>query len=164
RVLHVDSVGTDPGEVGRPETKTGRYETNGTLLAGTVRHTTGRVANSLQVYRNSGDGDWFNQPAPDGDTLAAFSLTGFRWRGDVAAWRGGRVTAGLDIDSTSGDIAFNRVAPAPQTTLDAERLTATSPFVAVDHGLTLGDGWSLTPSAGVRVYTHSVFDRAAAPM
>src|SRR5690606_22607883 len=70
--LHVDSVATDPGELGRPETKTGRYETDGTLLAGTVRHVAGRLASTARVYGNRGNGDWFDQPAPDGDTLAAF--------------------------------------------------------------------------------------------
>ncbi len=161
--LHVDSVATDPGELGRPETKTGRYETDGTLLAGTVRHVAGRLASTARVYGNRGNGDWFDQPAPDGDTLAAFSLLGVRWRGHVGAWSGGRISAGLDVDSTTGDVRFNRVAPDPQTTYDAERLTLTSPFVAVDHGLPLGEDWSLTPSAGIRVYEHSVFDAAIAP-
>lgn len=161
--LHVDSVGTDPGEVGRPDTKTGRYETGGTLLSATVRLVSGGVASTAQVYGNRGNGDWFNQPAPDGDTLTAFSMAGIRWRGHAAAWHGGRLSAGLDVDSTAGDVRFNRVAPAPHTTYDAERLTLTSPFVAVDHGLALGDGWSFTPSAGLRIYAHSVFDRAIAP-
>jgi len=161
--LHVDSVGTDPGEVGRPETKTGRYETDGTLLAGTVRHAAGRFTQTVRVYGNRGHGDWYDQPAPDGDTLAGFALVGARWRGHVGAWAGGRITAGLDVDSTTGDVRFNRVAPDPQTTYEAGRLTLTSPFVAVDHGLALGGQWSLTPSAGIRVYEHSVFDGAVAP-
>lgn len=162
-LLHVDSVGTDPGEVGRPDTKAGRYETNGTLAAVSARHAHGMATGTVRVYANRGAGDWFDQPAPDGDTLADFTMAGFRWREDVTAWSGGRVSAGLDVDSTSGDVRFNRVAPAPQTTFTGARLTVTSPFVAVDHTLTLGEQWSVTPSAGLRYSAHSVFDDAAAP-
>lgn len=162
-VLHVDSVGSDPGEVGRPETKTGRYETNGTLVAGTIRHVHGPVTGALQLYANRGDGDWFNQPAPDGDTLAAFAMTGVRWRGQLSAWSGGRISGGLDVQRTSGEVRFNRVAPAPQTTFDAEALTLVSPSLAVDHGLAVGDRWNLTSSAGLRIYGHSVFERTVAP-
>lgn len=162
-VLHVDSVGTDPGEVGRPDTKAGRYETNGTLIAASARHAHGVAAGTLRVYANRGDGNWFDQPAPDGDTLADFTMVGLRWREDVAAWTGGRLSAGLDVDRTSGDVRFNRVAPAPRTTFTGERLTVTSPYLAVDHTLLVGEHWSVTPSAGLRYSAHSVFDGAAAP-
>ena len=161
--LYVDSVGTDPGEFGRPDTKAGRYETNGTLTALTARHAHGVATGTLQLFANRGDGDWFNQPAPNGDTLADFSMIGLRWREDASVWAGGRVSAGLDLDRTAGDVRFNRVAPAPQTTFAGERLDVTSPFVGVDHTVLLGERWSVTPSAGVRHYTHSVFDAATAP-
>ena len=63
----------------------------------------------------------------------------------------------------SGDVQFDRLAPAPPSTFAGERLTVTSPHVAVDHTRSLGGAWSFTPSAGLRYTAHSVFESAAAP-
>jgi outer membrane cobalamin receptor len=162
-VLHVDSVGTDPGEVGRPETKTGRFATEGTLASLSASHTHGRATGTLQVYGNRGNGNWFSQPPPDGDTLTSFEMAGLRWRAQVSTWAGGRLSGGIDVDRVQGDVQFNRIEPAPRATFTGETLTVLSPLVALDHTVSLRGRWSVTPSAGVRSYTHSVFERATAP-
>lgn len=161
--LHVDSVGLDPGEIGRPDTKAGRYESSGTLAAVSTRHAHGRATGTLQLFANRGDGDWFGQRAPVGDTLTRFSMSGLRWREEAVLWRGGRLSGGLDLDRTAGDVRFNRVPPAPRTTFTGQRLDVMSPFVGVDHTVPIGQRWSVTPSAGFRHYTHSVFEHATAP-
>jgi iron complex outermembrane receptor protein len=81
----------------------------------------------------------------------------------VRPWRGGEVVAGLDLDSITGDVDFNRVAPAPQATFDGPSLTITSPHLALNHRFDLGGGWTLIPSAGVRGYFHSELESRLAP-
>ncbi len=162
-VLQADNRATDPGPVGRPELRTGRYETSGTLLAASVEHQFTRAAGSVQVYANRGEGNWFDQPAPDGDTLTRFALAGLRWRESLPLWPGGRISGGLDVDRVGGEAVFDRVPPAPPGTFDAEALTLVSPHVAAEQTWALPGGWALTPSGGVRTYRHSVLDGQVAP-
>ncbi len=59
------------------------------------------------------------------------------------------------MDKLSGDVSpigFN-----------SEKLTLTSPYVAFSHTASLGQGWTATPSAGVRSYSHNVLGDATAP-
>jgi iron complex outermembrane recepter protein len=162
-VLHLDNTASDPGQIGRPETRTGRYETSGTLVALTLAHDHQGASGTLQLYANRGEGNWFDQPAPDGDTLTGFALTGIRWREQAALWRGGTLRAGLDVDRIDGEVQFNRVAPAPAGRFEGEALTVVAPHVAVEQTVEAPRGWTLTPSAGIRYYAHSDFDREAAP-
>ena len=39
----------------------------------------------------------------------------------------------------------------------------TSPYVAVSHTAKLGQGWTITPSAGVRSYSHNILGDSTAP-
>lgn len=161
--LLVDNDASDPGIVGEPETRTGRFASSGTLGAIAVAHTASRVQGRLQVYANRGEGDWRGQPAPDGDTRTRFALAGLRWREAVRAWGDVQVSVGLDVDRIDGDVRFDRVAPAPRTRFEAEALRLVSPHVAVDRVFAVGRSWSLQPSVGVRLYDHSVFASATAP-
>lgn len=161
--LLVDNDASDPGVSGRPETRAGRFATSGLLGAIAVAHTASRVQGRLQVYANRGEGNWRGQPAPDGDTRTRFALAGVRWREAVRAWGDVHVSAGLDVDRIDGDVQFDRVAPAPRTRFDPEALRLVSPHIAVDRVFSVGRGWSVQPSAGVRVYEHSVFASANAP-
>ncbi len=163
QVLHADNAASDPGYVGMPYTRTGRYETRGTMTSARVAHAHDRVTGSLQVYANRGAGDWLNQLDLEGDTLTRFALTGARWRESATLWQGGSVSGGLDVDRISGNVTFDRIAPAQDARFDGEALTIVSPHVGIDHTFALSSGWAITPSAGVRVYTHSEFDGDAAP-
>ena len=163
RVMHITNVATDPGQFGLPATKTGRYETSGTLLAATVSHDFTAAQGTLQVYRNTGAGNWYGQQPPDDDTLTQFALTGLRWRERLRAWSGGTISGGLTVDRIDGNAQFHPAAPAPPSTFDGVTFTVTSPHVAVDHTFVLPRGWRLTPSAGIRQYVHSQFDGEVAP-
>lgn len=162
-VLHADNIARDPGLIGQPATRTGQFGTQGTLGTATVAHAHDRAAGTLQVYTNRGEGDWRGQPAPDGDTLTRFALAGVRWREQVRPWTGAVLAGGLDLDTIDGDVQFDRVQPAPRTRFTAERLTLTSPHLALTQVVDVARGWSLQPSVGLRVYEHSVFASTSAP-
>ena len=162
-VMYLNNTASDPGAEGKPATKSGRYDTNGTLGAVTLAHRFDRASGSVVAYANRGEGNWFAQPGLDGDTLSSFALSGVRWVEEITPWRNGRVSAGLDIDRIGGEVAFNRVAPAPAASFTGETLTVTAPHVGFEQTIPAGRNWSIVPSAGVRAYRHNTLESIVAP-
>lgn len=90
-------------------------------------------------------------------------MSGLRWKEQFSPWAGGTVVAGVDHDQISGDVQFNRVAPAPQSKFDTPTFKITSPYVSLNQQIALNQDWTLVPSAGVRFYEHSEFNSKSAP-
>ena len=155
--LYGDNKVGDPGVEGQPATKTGRYDTRGSLVALSLAHQHGGVQGSLKLYTNSGVGLWHHNPN-GADVRSTFDMSGLRWREQLAPWAGGELVAGWDVDQMSGTVAFNGF-----TAYDSETLRLNSPYAALSHTLALGSGWQLTPSAGARYYRHSVYGGSTAP-
>jgi len=162
-VLYVDNTASDPGQINLPATKTGRYDTDGVLGAVTLRHDFGDIKGSLKAYASKGNGNALSQPGLDGNTFTMFNLSGVKWREELTPWEGGHLVGGVDFDSVDGKVNFARIAPAPQAVFSAEAQRITSPFVAVSQDVAVGEAWVLTPSAGVRWYSHNAFEDTAAP-
>lgn len=146
----------DPGQDGLPATRTGRFDTRGTLAALSLSHDHGGWHGRVQVYANEGQGFWHDNPN-QADVLSPFRLSGLRWRESVSPWSGGDLVAGLDIDRMGGSVAFNGF-----TAFSGETQRLTSPYAAISHTLQAG-GWLITPSGGVRLYRHSVLGNSSAP-
>lgn len=161
--MALDNKASDPGVQGRPDTRTGRYDTNGTLAAVTLAHRFDRASGTVIAYANRGEGNWLAQPGLDGDTLSSFALSGVRWSEDLAPWRNGRISTGIDLDRIGGEVAFNRIAPAPAATFAGDALRVIAPHAAVEQVVPVGRTWSLVPTAGVRAYTHNQLDSRVAP-
>ncbi|MES2522294.1 MAG: TonB-dependent receptor plug domain-containing protein [Gemmatimonadota bacterium] len=163
----VGNSARDPGIAGQPSSRTGRYDTRGSLLSLALHHTAGSAArglrSTLQVYRSAGDGDWYDQPAPDGNTLASFALQGLRLRGELTPWRGGSIVAGLDVDEIDGDVRFDRVAPGVRSTFEGPTLRVLQPHLAIANRMGILGGWAWTPSVGVRAYDHNTLADEIAP-
>lgn len=155
-VLGADNQVSDPGVEGDPATKTGRFNTRGTLGALSLAHEHGHWQGRLQVYENHGVGHWDNPTAAV--VHSTFRMSGLRWRETAKPWPGGQVDAGLDIDRMDGSVAFNGF-----TAFDGQTQRLTSPHAAVAHTFALGSGWTATPSAGARLYRHSVYGNSTAP-
>lgn len=162
--LHVDNKASDPGDNRIASLNVApQYKTKASMVSTTLAHVHGDWRGEFKLYSSRGDGDWLNQPAPDGDGLNAFSTSGFRWKEQFTPWKGGTVVAGIDHDRVSGDATFNRVAPAPVGRFDAPTFKVTSPYVALNHEIELSKAWTLVPSAGLRFYDHSQFASKNAP-
>jgi len=161
--LYVNNAVSDPGQEGLPATKQGQYETEGLLLVATVRHEHSALKGSMSVYSNEGDGNLLNQPALDGDTLSHFELSGVRWREAWTPWAGGTLSGGVDFDTITGTVAFNRISPAPSDFFDGPSIRILMPHAAIAQTFELGGGWTITPSAGARFYDHSIMDSETAP-
>lgn len=162
--LHVDNKARDPGDnrVAAPAIAP-EYNTKASMFSTSLSHVHGDARGELKLYSNKGRGHWLHQPAPDGDSINKFSMSGLRWKEQFAPWKGGTLVAGIDHDRISGDATFNRVAPAPQGFFDAPTFKITSPYVAVNQDVRLSADWALIPSAGVRFYDHSQFASKTAP-
>ena len=156
-LLHADNKVSDPGEEGQPQTKTGRFDTRGDLGVIALAHEHESARGKLQLYSNSGQGNWHDNPN-GADTLSRFHMSGLRWMETVQAWQGAELVAGVDLDRISGSVAFNGF-----TAFDGVSMRLTSPHIALSQTVALGGGWQVTPSAGVRFYDHSVYGRSTAP-
>jgi hypothetical protein len=162
--LYVDNKASDPGDSRVPAPAVApQYNTQAGMVSAHVSHVHGSWRGDLRVYSNSGEGNWLNQPAPDGDTLTKFRMSGLRWKEQLSPWTGGTVIAGIDHDQIAGDVEFNRVAPAPQTSFDTPTFKITSPYVSLNQNIALNQDWTLVPSAGLRFYNHSEFQSKSAP-
>ena len=155
-LLGADNKVRDPGVEGDAASKTGSFTTRGTLGAVSVSHEHGAWQGRLQVYENHGTGHWDNPTAAV--VHSTFRLSGLRWRETGRPWEGGQVDLGLDVDRMDGSVAFNGF-----TAFDGDTQRLTSPHAAVAHTLPVGGGWTATPSAGVRLYHHSVYGSSTAP-
>ena len=90
-------------------------------------------------------------------------MSGLRWREALTPWKGGEIAIGLDVDQIKGNVAFNRIAPAPVQYFSGPTLRLTSPYLGLSQTLDLGQGWSLVPSGGVRWYQHNELKHSNAP-
>ncbi len=155
-LLSADNRVSDPGEEGLPATRTGTYDTRGTLATLSVSHEHGPWRGRLQVYDNSGVGVWNNPTAAV--VRSTFHLSGLRWVEEAQPWQGGELLAGVDVDRMAGTVAFNGY-----TAYDGDTQRLVAPHVALAQQWALGGGWAVQPSAGVRLYQHSVYGHSTAP-
>lgn len=162
--LYVNNKAKDPGDnrIAAPAVAP-EYNTEADMISTSIQHVHGSWRGEFNLYSNKVQGDWLNQPAPDGDGINRSSMSGLRWKEQFSPWKGGTVIAGLDHDRVSGDATFKRVAPAPQGFFDAPTFKITSPYVAVSQDVALSSEWTLMPSAGLRFYEHSQFAAKTAP-
>lgn len=162
--IYAESKEGDPGDarVAAPAAAP-QYSTQAGMLSANLSHVHGDWRGDFRVYTNHGDIQWRNRPAPEGETLTSFRMSGLRWKEQFSPWAGGTVVAGLDHDRLSGDVRFNRIAPAPQVSFDSPTFRITSPYASLSQQIALDRDWTLVPSAGVRFYDHSQFKSESSP-
>ena len=156
-LLSTDNEAQDPGDerlikrVVAPE-----YNTSAKLLTGTVAHAQESWSGELRIYSSKGNGDWLQQPA---NTFTDFDTSGFVWNERIRLLESIEVKFGADSHSVSGAV----VEAAARVNLATETFEISSWFAAVSREFALGSQWTLTPSMGVRAYSHSEFSDASTP-
>jgi iron complex outermembrane receptor protein len=148
-LLSADNTAGDPGHATTLAGKGDQYNTRGNLVALTVAHDHDWIKGAFKAYANNGQAEQI-----PGFT-SKFNMSGIRWKEDISAWTGGKVLVGVDMDKLSGEVS--------PIGFDSETLTLNSPYVAVSHTANLGQGWTITPSAGVRSYSHNILGDSTAP-
>lgn len=148
-VLAVDNTASDPGNADTGVGKGDRYDTEGQLVALTLEHDHDWVKGSIKFYENS------SKATQDPGLTSKSEMYGVRWREEFKPWTGGLISSGLDVDSQDG-----KVSPVG---FKSQQFTLTSPFIAISQATEVGQGWTLTPSAGIRLYSHNQYANETAP-
>jgi outer membrane cobalamin receptor len=181
RVMIVDNKVGDPGD-NRFATSNGpigpysfsngvaRNHSSTTLLTLSAGHEHGDWRGRVTVYRNEGDNDLVNDSSW-GTFASSFRMTGFRWSEEATPWNGGHVRFGLERETIGGQVSGPHVGAPVGTpfgfgtagTAAIPSFTLSSGQLAVAHTAALGNGWSLQPSAGVRLYDSNRYGSATSP-
>lgn len=160
--LYSDNRASDPGAEGRPDTREGDYATRLSLGILSLSHDHDQMSGSLKFYWNRGEGDWTDQVPPAGNTLTDWEQYGLRVAETWRAWPQGEILFGLDLDRVTGQTRFEPT-NAPAKRFQGPTFSLDSPYFAVNHRIDIGNGWQLTPSVGLRYYSHNEFANQWAP-
>lgn len=137
---------------------TPRFLTDDRLGIFTVSHTLDFLKSTLKVYCDDGLQDWEQWDAVNAqvfDSITTYTNYGARLRETLTPWEGGEFIAGADLDFYGGKFVEER------TTGNFNEVDKTfrdfGPYVMARHTVQ-GDGWKLTPSAGIRYNFSKNFD------
>jgi len=162
-----DNYADDPGAEGADESlRLGRYETGMWMTVATISNQYANADGYIKFYRNSGKGDWLNQPTSNAgiyeDLYNDFLFYGVKARERFTPWKGGELLAGMDWDITDGDYDKD-LSDGTVNNWEGYDFGLTMPYAAVSHQIGDRNGVYLIPSAGVRYYEHSDFDSECSP-
>lgn len=160
--LFTDNSADDPGAVGDPASKEGRYDTRGGVADLTLSHEYDVLKGSMKFYWSGGEGDWLDQSGNADDTKSNWLLGGARIAEKITPWKGGTIDFGLDVDFIDGDCDFTDDAGA-KTRFVGPLFSIISGRLALAQLFGSREGWYVIPSAGIRHYTHSDFPSEYAP-
>ena len=162
-----DNYADDPGKEGADLSKRlGRYETKTLLASAKLENRFDIAKGYLQMYQNTGKGNWLNQPTSKSGVLEnqynEFTFYGMKAKESFNFWNGGEIITGADWDVTRGRYDDN-LSTGVQNNWDGHEFTILSPYTAVSHQFGELDGFHVMPSAGVRYYDNSDFDSEWSP-
>jgi iron complex outermembrane receptor protein len=176
--LAVNNKVGDPGDnryapfttVPHPDTPNGRglegrarNDSATNMLTAFLTHQHGDWRGEFKVYENHGYNDLTNDPQW-GTFKSGYKMTGFRWKEEFSPWKGGRVVAGVDQESISGDISGPHVGGMMVPgSADIPAFKILSTYAGVNQKINLTSGWVMQPSVGVRLYDSNRYDSKAAP-
>ena len=160
--LFTDNNSNDPGQEGNPASREGTYKTRGGVASLTLANDYDVIKGYFKFYWSGGYGDWLNQAGNADDTNSDWSLGGAKVREQIAAWRGGEILLGMDVDFIGGDCDFIDDAGV-FSHFDGPLFSIISGYTGISHTFGSREGWFLSPSAGVRGYSHSDFPSEVAP-
>ena len=144
---------------------TDRFDTETSLATLTLSNQYEKAHGYLKGYYNSTL--FFLRGESNGTALSQQTndLYGLRGRETFSLWEGGEFVLGFDLDATqlqNTQEKYGRTGTT-KTVWDFPEQTLFSPYAAFSQMLGEKDGFHITPSAGVRYYSHNVFEDKAAP-
>ena len=161
-----DNEAKDPGVEGAdPALRDGTYETGAWLTTATLSNSFEMADGEIKFYRNSGRGDWLDNPtAVPGvleDMYNDFLFYGVKAKESFRFKNGATILVGLDYDYSEGD-CDTELSDGSMDLWDGHDFTLVSPYAAVSR--VLGDeAFYVIPSAGMRYYANSDFHNEVAP-
>ncbi len=166
--VYVNNSVSDPGDarIARPAV-TPKYKTEASMLSASLTHNFDNLKGELKVYKNSSRGYLYDPSNANGwGTFTQNSdMTGLRWKEEILPWQGGKFTAGLDLDSSSGDVNGPHTGGSMGVTgkNNLPNFSVTSPYLGYSHSIPVSGEWTILPSVGVRYYDSNKFGSETAP-
>lgn len=159
-VLSVNNSVGDPGSnLVAPPVNPARNESATNMVTAFISHRSGDWSGEFRAYSNNGKNDLFNDSVW-GTFSTHFSMSGFKLKEQFSPWSNGTIVAGMDSDSTNGDVLGPNTAGIR---IALPKFTVTSTYAAVSQKVALSDGWTAVPSAGVRGYSHNQYQTKYSP-
>lgn len=153
-------------QTAQPNPKTGprsvdRYDTDTTFFTLTLNSRYEHSEGFLKAYYNDTRYDLLGEKTGTADSRQSMKLYGLRGKYSWSIAETTQLMVGMDLDRTETE---NRqhVRTGKTTYWDFPTMTLFSPYASVSHDWFVGDV-TVTPSVGVRSYSHSEFKDTVAP-
>ncbi|MCK4840665.1 MAG: TonB-dependent receptor [Methylococcales bacterium] len=168
--LYTKNIASDPGDdrLAAPIVVP-KYETEAGMVTLNLSHEYEAFQGHLKLYHTTGEGNWFNHPNNPPfdntitDTFSDFDTFGIRWQEQITPWNGGTFTVGVDSDWFTGEVKDIVGLAAVNGQYDIPTFQLTSPYISVSQSVEINDNWALVPSAGIRYYSHNIFNEQISP-
>lgn len=161
-----DNTADDPGKVGTAVPPRGRFNNENITANLTLSNKSDRFDGFMRLYMDDGSMNWqqWDATTTSGfDTNTDYLNRGFRAQQNIALTSATQLTVGLDYDAYGGKAVELHSTAAATKTMPAKYFYSTALYTSLSHSFILRPGLNLTPSAGVRYNSHTVFDSETAP-
>jgi outer membrane cobalamin receptor len=156
----------DPGPQGGPVPPRSRYKIQDLGFNLTLADRTDRVNGYFRLYLDDGALRWrqWDTARREGfDTNTDYLNRGIRLRQNILLDSATELTVGADYDTYGGKSAELHTTSSLDKSMPGTYFTSTAVYTSLSRTFNLTHGISLTPSAGVRLNHHSVFQHQAGP-
>lgn len=151
------------GQTLQPKTDSERFDTDTSFFTLTLNNQFDSADGFVKLYYNDTTYDIRNELSSSGALSSSeqgIKLYGLRAKENWQVTKATTVSVGFDLDRT--ELTNTQFAGTATTYWDFPDITLFSPYASLSHDFVTGS-WTLTPSAGLRFYTHSEFKDAIAP-
>ena len=155
------------GQTLQPDKKTAvrpvdRYDTDTTFFTLTMNSRREHSEGFLKAYYNDTQYDILGEKNGRADSRQSMKLYGVRGKYSLTFAEATRLTVGMDLDRTETTNRQRMKGSGATTYWDFPTMTLFSPYASVSHDWQVGDV-VVTPSVGLRSYTHNEFKDTVAP-
>ena len=155
------------GQTLQPDGKTAvrsvdRYDTDTTFFTLTINSRREHSEGFLKAYYNDTQYDILGEKNGRADSRQSMKLYGVRGKFSLTFAEATCLTVGMDLDRTETTNRQRMKGSGATTYWDFPTMTLFSPYASVSHDWQVGDV-VVTPSVGLRSYTHSEFKDTVAP-
>ena len=161
-----DNWARDPGMAGSEPPKRARFNSDSFTLNMALSNQFENSDGFIRLYMDDGKIRW-DQWSDDTDNWFNSNTdwlnSGVRIQQNFYLTTLTKLTVGLDYDSYGGEFTELHANPANTKSMPPKYFINTAGYASIKHDFPIGNGLTLSPSAGVRFNHHNVFSNETAP-